>query len=64
MFDGMLHAVPVTVGLTDGANTEVVSDAIHEGTVLATRVADAESASKSQTASSSPLMPQGPPRRF
>jgi HlyD family secretion protein len=64
MFDGALHALPVTTGVTDGVNTEVTGDALHEGTVLAMRVADAASAQKSSS-SSSPLMPQqGPPRRF
>jgi len=64
MFDGQLHATPVTVGATDGVNTEVSGDGIHEGLVLATRVADA-AAAKPASAASSPLMPQqGPPRRF
>ena len=64
MFDGQLHATPVTVGATDGVNTEVSGDGIHEGVVLATRVADA-AAAKPASAASSPLMPQqGPPRRF
>jgi HlyD family secretion protein len=62
MFDGALHAVPVTVGASDGVNTEVTSDALKEGIVLATRVNDAEPAAK--PAASSPLMPQGPQRRF
>jgi HlyD family secretion protein len=65
MFDGAFHAVPVTTGVTDGVNTEVTSEALHEGTVLATRVADAAAAAKSPSSPSSPLMPQqGPPRRF
>jgi HlyD family secretion protein len=65
MFDGALHAVPVSTGVTDGVNTEVTGEAVHEGTVLATRVTDAGAAQKSPTTSSSPLMPQqGPPRRF
>ena len=65
MFDGAFHAVPVTTGVTDGVNTEVTSEALHEGTVLATRVADAAAATKSPSSPSSPLMPQqGPPRRF
>jgi HlyD family secretion protein len=63
MFDGTLHAVPVTLGVTDGANTEVLGDALHEGTVLATRVADADSGSKSTAQPSSPLL-QTQPRRF
>jgi HlyD family secretion protein len=65
MFDGAFHAVPVTTGVTDGVNTEVTSEALHEGTALATRVADAAAATKSPSSPSSPLMPQqGPPRRF
>jgi hypothetical protein len=65
MFDGAFHPVPVTTGVTDGVNTEVTSEALHEGTVLATRVADASAATKSPSSPSSPLMPQqGPPRRF
>ena len=65
MFDGAFHAIPVTTGVTDGVNTEVTSEALHEGTVLATRVADAAAATKSPSSPSSPLMPQqGPPRRF
>jgi hypothetical protein len=64
MFDGALHPVPVTVGVTDGVYTEVNSQALHEDTVLATSVPDATTAAKPST-SSSPLMPQqGPPRRF
>ena len=63
MFDGQLHAIPVTLGVSDGVNTEVSSDGLHEGVVLATRVAEA--AAKPSGAASSPLMPQqGPPRRF
>jgi len=64
MFDGQLHATPVTLGASDGVNTEVTGEGIHEGLVLATRVADAAAAKPSGPASS-PLMPQqGPPRRF
>ena len=40
MFDGQLHPTPVTLGASDGVNTEVIGDGIHEGLVLATRVAD------------------------
>ncbi len=64
MFDGQLHATPVTLGASDGVNTEVTGEGIREGVVVATRVAD-PSAAKPSAASSSPLMPQqGPPRRF
>ncbi|MEO7275463.1 MAG: efflux RND transporter periplasmic adaptor subunit, partial [Vicinamibacterales bacterium] len=64
MFDGQLHATPVTVGASDGVNTEVTGEGIREGVVLATRVAD-PAAAKPAASSSSPLMPQqGPPRRF
>jgi len=64
MFDGQLHPTPVTLGASDGVNTEVIGDGIHEGLVLATRVADV-AAAKPAGATSSPLMPQqGPPRRF
>ena len=64
MFDGQLHATTVTLGASDGVNTEVIGEGIHEGLVLATRVADA-AAAKPSAAASSPLMPQqGPPRRF
>ena len=41
MFDGGLHPVTVTTGVTDGVFTEVTAEALHEGVVLATRVADA-----------------------
>jgi HlyD family secretion protein len=64
MFDGQLHPMPVATGVSDGVYTEVTADALHEGVVLATRVADA-APSTTATPSSSPLMPQqGPPRRF
>jgi HlyD family secretion protein len=63
MFDGQLHPIAVTAGVTDGVNTEVTGEALHEGVVLATRIADAGAASK-PAASSSPLLQQGPPRRF
>jgi HlyD family secretion protein len=65
MFDGGLHPMPVTTGVTDGVYTEVIAEALHEGVVLATRVADASASKTASTPSSSPLMPQqGPPRRF
>ena len=65
MFDGQLHPTQVTTGVSDGVYTEVTGDALHEGVVLATRVADAAGAAKTATTSSNPLMPQqGPPRRF
>jgi HlyD family secretion protein len=65
MFDGGLHPTPVTTGVTDGVFTEVTADGLHEGVVLATRVADATAPKTSSTPSSNPLMPQqGPPRRF
>jgi HlyD family secretion protein len=63
MFDGGLHPMPVKTGASDGVYTEVTGDALHEGIVLATRVADA-GAAKTSTPSSSPLMPQQGPRRF
>jgi HlyD family secretion protein len=64
MFDGGLHAMPVKTGASDGVYTEVIGDTLHEGVVLATRVADV-AAAKSSSTSSSPLMPQqGGPRRF
>jgi HlyD family secretion protein len=65
MFDGGLHPMPVTTGVTDGVYTEVTADALHEGVVLATRVADAVASKTPSPPSSNPLMPQqGPPRRF
>jgi HlyD family secretion protein len=64
LFDGGLHASKVKTGITDGAFTEVLGEQLAEGALVATRVADAASASKPATAASSPLMPQqGPPRR-
>ena len=63
MFDGQLHPMTVTTGASDGVNTEVTGDVLHEGVTLATRVADPAAASPAG-ASSSPLMPQQGPRRF
>lgn len=62
-YDGQLHAVPVTVGLSDGAFTEVSSAALEEGAVLATRVDESAASPTAATASSNPLMAQPPRRR-
>jgi HlyD family secretion protein len=61
--DGRLTPVTVNTGATDGTYTEVVGGALEQGTRVATRVMNADSAPAQRTTASSPLMPSGPPRR-
>jgi HlyD family secretion protein len=63
MYDGQLHAVPVEIGLSNGALTEVSGQGLAEGTVLATRVDEKASATPAPASSSNPLMGPQPPRR-
>ena len=58
--------VPATVrvGASDGVNTEVLDGALQEGAAVVTRVVlPGATTSTAVTATSSPLMPTGPPRR-
>ena len=59
-----MQPVPVRVGASDGVNTEVLDGALQEGAVVVTRVVlPGTTTSTATTATSSPLMPTGPPRR-
>ena len=60
-----IEQVPVTIGATDGAFTEIVDGDVREGTTLAMRVTmpGATATVTPPSSTSNPLMGQ-PPRRF
>jgi len=61
--NGHLEQLPVLIGVSDGANVEIVSDGLEEGASIITGVARSEKADASApTASGSPLVPQMPRR--
>ncbi|HEX6945010.1 MAG TPA: efflux RND transporter periplasmic adaptor subunit [Casimicrobiaceae bacterium] len=60
--DGTIRPVAVRVGASDGVNTEIL-DGVPEGATVVTRVTLAGAASTATKATTSPLMPSGPPRR-
>ncbi len=60
--NNILKAVVVKTGLNDGANSEIVSGDIKEGTVVVTGTAAIAAKSQSGGSSTSPFMPT-PPRR-
>jgi len=61
--NGHLEQLPVRIGVSDGANVEIVSDGLEEGASIITGVARSEKADASApTASGSPLVPQMPRR--
>jgi HlyD family secretion protein len=55
--DGQLHAVPVRVGIAGGPNVAIASDALQEGTVVATGVIETTVAT-APLGGGNPLMPQ------
>jgi HlyD family secretion protein len=60
---GHLQKLPVRVGVSDGANVEIVSDGLAEGASIITGVARSEKTEASAPAASgSPLVPQMPRR--
>ena len=63
LVDGRLHRIPVRVGVSDGANVAITTDALKEGASIITGVARSEaSAEAAPAASGSPLVPQMPRR--
>ncbi|MGH9372672.1 MAG: efflux RND transporter periplasmic adaptor subunit [Vicinamibacterales bacterium] len=59
--DGAMRPRTVTVGASDGINTEISGNGVTESTRVVTRIAMGESAAAA-TRTSSPLMPAGPRR--
>jgi HlyD family secretion protein len=63
---GTIRAAAVTVGQSDGAQTEIVNPSFAEGALVVTRAAGPTATAKSPSASGNPLMPTrpqgGPPR--
>jgi HlyD family secretion protein len=63
LLSGRLEKLPVRVGVSDGANVEIVSDGLAEGASIITGVARSEKTEASAPAASgSPLVPQMPRR--
>jgi HlyD family secretion protein len=61
--NGHLQRMPVRVGVSDGANVEIVSDGLSDGASVITGVARSETTEASAPAASgSPLVPQMPRR--
>ena len=59
-----MQPVTVRVGANDGVNTEILDGGLQEGTAVVTRVVLPGTSSAAKTgATTSPLMPTGPPRR-
>jgi HlyD family secretion protein len=59
LVDGRLHRIPVRVGVSDGTQVAIASDALSEGTSIVTGVARSEAAAQAAPAASgSPLVPQ------
>ena len=61
--DGKLQPVRVTVGVSDGTNVAVTSDALQEGTTIATGVRSDGARVASAAQNSSPLVPSVSRRR-
>lgn len=60
---GRLQKLPVRVGVSDGANVEIISDGLSEGASIITGVARSDKAdAETPAASGSPLVPQMPRR--
>jgi HlyD family secretion protein len=63
LLNGRLEQLPVRVGVSDGANVEIVSDGLSEGASIITGVARSEKTEAvAPAASGSPLVPQMPRR--
>jgi len=63
LLNGRLEKLPVRIGVSDGANVEIVSDGLAEGASIITGVARSEKTEASAPAASgSPLVPQIPRR--
>jgi HlyD family secretion protein len=64
LVDGRLHRIPVRVGVSDGAQVAIVTDALDEGASIITGVArsDASAQAAPAAAGGSPLVPQMPRR--
>jgi HlyD family secretion protein len=63
LLNGRLEKLPVRIGVSDGANVEIVSDGLAEGASIITGVARSEKTEASAPAASgSPLVPQMPRR--
>ncbi|HEX6163201.1 MAG TPA: efflux RND transporter periplasmic adaptor subunit [Vicinamibacterales bacterium] len=61
--NGQLQKVPVRVGVSDGANVEIIADGLSEGASIITGVARSEQAEAAVPANGgSPLVPQMPRR--
>jgi HlyD family secretion protein len=61
--DGVLEAIAVKTGISDGSVTEIVSPDVVEGTEIVTRVVLPADAAAPSPRASSPLMPSAPARR-
>jgi HlyD family secretion protein len=64
LLDGRLHRIPVRVGVSDGAQVAIATDALDEGASIITGVArsDASARAAPAAAGGSPLVPQMPRR--
>ena len=61
--NGTLHKLPVRIGVSDGANVEIIADGLAEGASIITGVARSEQTDASAPANGgSPLVPQIPRR--
>ena len=61
--NGHLEKIPVRVGVSDGANVEIIADGLTEGASIITGIARSEkAAAEAPAATGSPLMPQMPRR--
>lgn len=64
LVDGRLHRVPVRIGVSDGTQVAITTDALNEGASIITGVARSESTAAAAPAATggSPLVPQMPRR--
>jgi HlyD family secretion protein len=64
LVDGRLHRIPVRVGVSDGAQVAITSDALSEGASIVTGIARSETTAVATPAPAggSPLVPQMPRR--
>ena len=63
LMDGRLHRIPVRVGVSDGTQVAILSNALTEGASIVTGVARSETtAAATPAAGGSPLVPQMPRR--
>lgn len=64
LVDGRLHRIPVRIGVSDGTQMAITTDALQEGASIVTGIArsDNSAAEAAPAASGSPLVPQMPRR--